>query len=170
VVRSVDPKRAVIFVPDRHLGHYAARMTGRKVILWGGSCPTHAAISVADIREARLRQPRARLMAHPECRPDVLKMADHVASTAGMLTYAKEQEPGVEFIVATEAGLIHRLRKENPGKKFHPATNYLVYPTMKLTTLEDVIKSLETLQPEVKVNQRIRVKARAALDAMLVVS
>ncbi len=167
VVRSVNEARRVIFVSDRHLGHYAARMAQRKVVLWGGSCPTHAAISVTDIFEARRRHPRAKLMAHPECRPEVLEMADRVASTAGMLTYAKGQAPGDEFIVATEAGLIHRLRKENSRKTFYPATDYLVCPMMKLTTLQDVIDSLETLKPEVKVNDRIRSKARSALDAMV---
>ena len=106
-------------------------------------------------------------MAHPECKPDVLNLADRVASTSGMLTFAKEPGSGMEFIVATEAGLIHRLRQENPGKTFHPATDYLVCPTMKLTTLEHVVKALETLQPEVRVDNRIRLKARTALDAML---
>lgn len=167
IVRSVDPTRAIIFVSDRNLGHYVARMTGREVVFWDGSCPTHAAVSVADIQDARKRHPQAKVMAHPECEPNVLKITDRVAGTAGMLAYAAEQAPRTEFIVATDIGLLHRLRKENPDKKFHAATDYLVCPTMKLTTLTDVLRSLESMEHVVKVEDRIRVRAQAALDAML---
>lgn len=167
IVRSVDPTRPIIFVSDRNLGHYAARTTSRDVVLWDGSCPTHAAVSVADMQEARKRHPDAKVMAHPECEPDVLKITDQVAGTAGMLAYATKQAPGTEFIVATDMGLLHRLRKENPDKTFHAATDYLVCPTMKLTTLTDVLRSLETMKHVVHVENTIRVRAQTALDAML---
>jgi quinolinate synthase len=167
VLRSVERKRPILFVSDRHLGHYAARMTGRKVILWDGSCPTHAALCVADIVQARDRYPHAKVMAHPECQSDVLKIADRVTGTAGMLAYAAQQASGTAFIVGTDIGLIHRLRKENPDKTFYPVTDYLICPTMKLTTLGDVIRSLETMTTKVKVADRTRLKARVALDAML---
>lgn len=167
VVRSIVPTRPILFVSDRHLGHYAARVTGRNVIFWNGSCPTHAAVSAIDIRQARTRYPGAKVMTHPECKPEVLGLSDHVAGTAGMLTYAAEQERGTAFIVATDIGLIHRLQKENPDKEFYLATDYLVCPTMKLTTLEDVARALENMQPEVVVDDPIRIRARAALDAML---
>ena len=106
-------------------------------------------------------------MAHPECKPDVLELTDRVAGTAGMLAYAAEQKRGTVFIVVTDIGLIHRLRKENPDKEFYPATDYLVCPTMKLTTLKDVMRSLETMNHQVVVEDGIRVRARVALDAML---
>jgi len=167
VVRSVVPTRPIIFVSDRHLGHCAARMTGREVILWNGSCPTHAAVSAVDISEARQRYPEAKVMAHPECRPEVLEMSDRVAGTAGMLAYVAERKRGTAFIVATDIGLIHRLRKESPDKEFYLATDYLVCPTMKLTTLENVAGALEDMQPQVTVDDSIRTRARAALDAML---
>lgn len=167
IVRVVDPTRPIIFVSDRNLGHYAARTTGREVVFWDGSCPTHAAVSVADIQDARKHHPQAKVIAHPECKPDVLEITDRVAGTAGMLAYAAEQAPGMEFIVATDTGLLHRLRKENPDKRFRAATDYLVCPMMKLTALEDVMLSLETMEHAVRVKGDIRVRARSALDAML---
>ena len=167
VVGSVEPKRPVIFVSDQHLGDYAARVTGRNVILWNGSCPTHAAVSADDIGEARRRHPGAKVMAHPECKREVLEMSDRVAGTAGMLHYAAEHKRDRAFIVVTDIGLLHRLRKENPDKEFYPATDYLVCPTMKLTTLKDVLCALETMTHRVVVEDRVRVRARVALDAML---
>jgi quinolinate synthase len=108
-------------------------------------------------------------MAHPECRPEVLELTDRVAGTAGMLAYAAEEAPGTAFIVGTDIGLIHRLQQENPDKVFYPATDYLVCPTMKLTTLEDVMRSLENMEHVVTLEESVRVKARSALDAMLAV-
>lgn len=169
VVRSVEARRPIIFVSDRNLGHYAARMTGRHVVLWDGACPTHAALSVADVRQMKKEHREAKVVAHPECRPEVLELTDRVAGTAGMLAYAAEQAPGTAFIVGTDIGLIHRLRKENPDKVFYPATDYLVCPTMKLTTLEDVESSLENMEHMVTVEDAVRVKARSALDRMMAV-
>jgi len=108
-------------------------------------------------------------MAHPECRPEVLELTDRVAGTAGMLAYAAEEVPGTAFIVGTDIGLIHRLKRENPDKVFYPATDYLVCPTMKLTTLEDVMRSLENMEYVVTLEESVRVKARSALNAMLAV-
>jgi quinolinate synthase len=169
VVRSVDAGRPIIFVSDRNLGHYAASMARRRVILWDGACPTHAGLSVADIRQAKKDHPETKVMAHPECRPEVLELTDRVAGTAGMLAYAAEEAPGTAFIVGTDIGLIHRLKKESPDKVFYPATDYLVCPTMKLTTLEDVMRSLENMEHVVTLEKPVRVKARSALDAMLAV-
>jgi len=169
IVRSVDAGRPIIFVSDRNLGHYAARMARRRVILWDGACPTHAALSVTDIRQAKKDHPETKVMAHPECRPEVLELTDRVAGTAGMLAYAAEEASGTAFIVGTDIGLIYRLQKKNPDKVFYPATDYLVCPTMKLTTLEDVMQSLENMEHVVKLEEPVRVKARSALDAMLAV-
>jgi quinolinate synthase len=142
-------------------------MTGRHVIPWDGSCPTHAALSVGDLQQAKSEHPEALVMAHPECRPDVLALADRVAGTAGMLTYAAEQAAGTVFIVGTDIGMMHRLRKENPDKTFFAASDYLVCPTMKLTTLEDVARSLENMEHVVTLTEAVRVNARRALDRML---
>ena len=166
VLLSVDPRRSVIFVSDRNLGHYAARMAGRRVILWEGSCPTHAGISVADVREAKEAHPEAKVMAHPECNPEVLEEADQVTGTEGMLSYVRETS-SAGFIVGTEIGLIHRLRKRSPGKVFYPANDHLVCPTMKLTTLQDVEGSLDTMEHVVSVEEPVRLKAWDALHAML---
>jgi len=95
IVRSVDAGRPIIFVSDRNLGHYAARMARRRVILWDGACPTHAALSVTDIRQAKKDHPETKVMAHPECRPEVLELTDRVAGTAGMLAYAAEEASGM---------------------------------------------------------------------------
>ncbi|MBN2505749.1 MAG: quinolinate synthase NadA [Verrucomicrobia bacterium] len=169
VVRSVDPQRPILFVSDRNLGHYAGRMAGRRVLLWDGSCPIHAALSTADIRQSKRDHPEARVMAHPECQPDVLELVDRVAGTAGMLAYAAQQAPHTSFIVGTDIGLIHRLKKENPDKAFYPATDYLVCPTMKLTTLADVRRSLERMEHVVRLEEPVRVRAGLALEAMLAV-
>ena len=139
------------------------------MILWNGACPTHIGLSADDIRQARRDHPEARVMAHPECRPEVLALTDRVAGTGGMVTYAAKERPGTAFIVGTEIGLIHRLEKENPDKAFYPATDYLVCPTMKLTTLEGVARSLERMEHVITVEESICMRAQAALDAMLAV-
>lgn len=169
IVRGIDQERLIIFVSDRNLGHYASHMVQRPVILWPGVCPTHAGLSVTDLNTAKMSHPGAQVMVHPECEPAILEMADRVAGTAGMLVYSREARAGSEFIVGTDIGMIHRLSKENPDKVFHPASDYLVCPTMKMTTLEDVKRSLETMRSIVTVEESVRVRARSALDAMLAV-
>jgi quinolinate synthase len=167
VVRSVAPGHPILFIPDRNLGHYAGQMTGRHVIPWEGACPPHEALAVDDIQQAKSEHPEALVMVHPECRPEVLVLADRVAGTAGMLAYAAEQAAGTVFIVGTDIGVLHRLRKENPDKTFFAASEFLVCPTMKLTTLEDVARSLENMEHVVTVTEAVRVNARRALDRML---
>jgi quinolinate synthase len=165
VVESLDT-REIIFVPDQYLGHYVSARTGRKMVLWPGFCPTHVRITPERIKELRQEYPQARVMVHPECRPEVIALADEVASTSGMCRYARRHEV-TELVVGTEMGIIHRLRKENPGKRFIPVSEQAICPNMKLTTLEKVLWSLEEMSPEVKLPQRIRLKAIAAVDRML---
>jgi quinolinate synthase len=167
IVQSIDPSRPIIFAPDYNLGHYAAKMTGRDLILWDGCCPTHALLSTFAVAKARKKWPGAQVIMHPECKPEVLELADFVGSTSGMLKYAKTQPAGTAFIVGTEVGLLHRLGKENPDKVFHVASDYLICPMMKMTTLKDVKNSLEKMQYIVKVDEDIRRRAKAAVDAML---
>jgi quinolinate synthase len=167
IIRSIDPKRPILFVPDYNLGHYAAKMTGRKLILWDGCCPTHALLSTFAVTAAKKKWPGAQVIMHPECKPETLELADFVGSTSGMLAYAKAQPAGTSFIVGTEVGLLHRLQKENLDKVFHPASDYLICPMMKMTTLRDVEISLEKMQFVVKVEETVRLRAKAAVDAML---
>lgn len=159
----------IIFVPDQYLGHYISTQTGEKMILWPGYCPTHVRIQAADIHRVRKVYPRAEVMVHPECRPEVVALADFVYSTGGMIRHAKNTQ-NRETIIGTEIGIIHRLRKENPEKAFIPLSEQAVCPNMKLIGLENILWSLEEMSPEVKVPENIRVKAKKAVDRMVEVS
>ena len=119
-----------------------------------------------DISRQRAEHPQAKVIVHPECRPEIIALADAVLSTGGICRFARETE-AEEIIVGTEIGIIHRLRKENPGKRFFPASEQAVCPRMKLITLETMLWSLEKMSPEVKVPERIRLKAKTAVDKML---
>jgi len=165
VVESRDA-REILFVPDQYLGHYVSSRMGKKMILWPGFCPTHVRIKPERIKELKREYPQAKVVVHPECRPEVIALADEVLSTGGMCRYAQRDEVR-EMVVGTELGIIHRLRKENPGKSFIPVSEQAICPDMKLITLEKVLWSLEEMQPEVKVPEGIRLRAKAAVDKML---
>ena len=167
VVESLDSGE-ILFVPDQYLGHYVSTKTSKKMILWPGFCPTHARIIPEYIVKLRHEYPEAKVVVHPECRPDVIALADEVLSTSGMIKFARREDVQ-EVIVGTEMGIIYRLKKENPGKKFIPVSEQAICPNMKLITLEKVLWSLEEMAPEVKVPEKIRLKAKAAVDRMLVV-
>jgi quinolinate synthase len=168
VVRSIPEGKEIFMVPDRNLAHWVQKVSGRRLTWWDGYCPTHERLTLESVQKAREAHPDALLIVHPECPPEVVETADAVLSTAGMYGYCR-RSPAKEFIVGTEMGILYRLRKENPGKRFHIASRTLICPNMKLTTLEDVRDSLETMTPVVTVPEEIRVRARAALDAMLAV-
>ena len=165
VVESMDAKE-ILFVPDQYLGHYASTKTNKKMVLWPGYCPTHVRIQPEDITRLKKEHPQAKAIVHPECRPEVIALADEVLSTGGMCRFARETE-AEEIIVGTEIGIIYRLRKENPGRKFIPASEQAICPDMKLITLEKVLRSLEDMAFEVKVPEAIRLKAKGAVDRML---
>ena len=167
IVQSIDAEE-ILFVPDQYLGDFIRRKTGKKMTLWPGYCPTHARILPQDIIERRKEHPNARVVVHPECRPDVIDLADEALSTSGMLRYAQREDVN-ELIVGTEIELLHRLKKENPGKTFIPATAKAVCPNMKKITLEKVLHSLETMSPVIKVPEDIRVRALAAVDRMVAI-
>jgi quinolinate synthase len=167
VVESLA-KNEIIFVPDQYLGHYISTKTAKKMILWPGFCPTHARIMPEYIVKLRHEYPEAKVVVHPECRPDVIALADEVLSTSGMIRFARREDVQ-EMIVGTEMGIIYRLKKENPGKKFIPVSEQAICPNMKLITLEKVLWSLEEMAPEVKVPEKIRLKAKDAVDRMLAV-
>jgi quinolinate synthase len=158
----------VILAPDRNLGRYIAAQVDKTCHFWDGYCPTHERFTVDDVKVVQAEFPDALFMAHPECPPEVLALADHICSTSGMYTFAKES-PARRFIVGTEAGILYRLRKENPDKEFILPTTRLVCPNMKLTSLEDVLKALQTMSPRVTVPEQVRIPAKLTLDRMLAV-
>lgn len=166
VVNSISTDKQIIFIPDKYLGSYVQSQTGRKMILWNGFCPTHARIDVKTILELKKEYPKAVVLVHPECTPDVIKIADNVASTGGMLSFVK-QSAEKEFIIGTEIGLIYRLKKENPDKVFYPASGHAVCLNMKLINLEKLMWALEEEQFEIKLPQDVIKKARTAIDNML---
>ncbi len=166
IVEKLADSREVLFVPDQYLGHYISTKTGKEMILWPGFCPTHIRIKAQDIIRLKQEHPWAKVVVHPECRPEVIALADEVLSTGGICRFAGSTE-AEEVIVGTELGIIHRLRKENPNKRFIPASEQAVCPRMKLITLENVLWSLEEMAPEVKVPEGIRLRAKAAVDKML---
>ena len=172
VVRSIPEEKEIIFVPDRNLGAYVQEQTSRKLILWDGVCPIHNAIRATDISKAKEDHPKALLIVHPECRPEVTKLADGVCSTGGMSDFVK-QSTSKEFIVATEEGMLYPLRKAHPDRIFHPVAKdvakAMICPDMKMISLEDIHDALEKLEPVITVNQDMADRARLALERMLAV-
>jgi len=166
VVRSLPPDKRIIFVPDQHLGRFAAERTGRDLILWPGYCHVHVAITEDDINRARTKYPDAVVMAHPECTEPVKELADQILSTSQMLRYV-EQSTAERFIVATETGMIHALKKQDPRAEFIAASDRAVCPNMKKITLDKIIASLEDMQYKVTVPEDIRRRAKKSLDRMV---
>jgi quinolinate synthase len=165
VVNSLEA-REILFVPDQYLGHFVSTRSDKKIIFWPGYCPTHARITPEDIMLAKSRYPQAKVMVHPECRPDTIAAADEVLSTGGMVTYVHSTQ-AKEIIVGTEIGFIYRLKKENPNIFYIPVSEQAVCPRMKLITLEKVLWSLEEMAPEVKVPEQVRLRALGAVNRML---
>ncbi|MCD6155640.1 MAG: quinolinate synthase NadA [Candidatus Atribacteria bacterium] len=166
VEKGLQGVQEIIFVPDKYLGSYVACKTGRKFILWDGYCPVHVKILPQHIEKAKKEHPQAEVLVHPECRSEVLQLADQVLSTEGMCRYVAKSG-SKEFIIATEVGILHRLGKENPQKKFYPAFEGAVCEDMKLTTLEDVIWALEEEEHEIVLPGEIIEKASRSIDRML---
>lgn len=166
VVASVPEDKEIIFTPDRNLGAWTQKQTGRPMILWEGFCPTHELILLADVEVARKRYPEAKVVVHPECTPEVSMAADAVESTSGMIRFCRD-DPAAEFIIGTEAGMIHRLRMDVPNKNFHLLTSSAVCPNMKLTTLTNALQALRRESPVVTVPEEIRLKALAAVERMV---
>jgi quinolinate synthase len=165
VVNSIKNDK-ILFVPDQYLGDFISKKTGKKMELWPGYCPTHVKILPEDIKQQKNEHPKVKVVVHPECRPEVIALADEALSTSGMIRYAARPDVS-ELIVGTEVEILHRLNKENPGKKFYPASSRAICPNMKKITLEKILESLETMMPVVKVPEEIRVRAKASVDRML---
>lgn len=165
VVNSLD-ENELLMTPDRNLAQYAASKTSKKIHLWDGYCPFHNTLTPDDVQKAKTKYPEAVFMAHPECKPEVLELADAVLSTSGMIRYATESEK-TSFIVGTEIGLLYPLKKANPDKNFYPASMSMLCDEMKKISLEDIVRSLEHLDGQVKVPENIRVPALKAVQRML---
>lgn len=165
VVNSVEQDR-VIFVPDRNLGRYAARFTKKEILPWEGFCIVHDQITPAHVAAARQAHPDAMLLVHPECRPEIIDLADLVASTSGIIHHVCTSQKQ-EFIIGTEIGILHRLEKECPDKRCFPLSQAAVCRNMKKTDLTKVRDALLTLRPRITVPDDIADRARGAIERML---
>lgn len=169
IVQSLPHKR-VLFVPDKNLGHYVQRFCpDKEIILWQGFCTTHIRVTAQDILAAKARYPQAPFVAHPECPPDVIDLADHVCSTSGFAPFIAKH-PSDTIIIGTEVGMIYKLKKDFPGKRFIMPTEQFVCQTMKMTTLGWVAHALETLEHKIEIPEPIRVRAEKCLRRMMDIS
>lgn len=166
IVSSIPKDQEILFIPDKSLGGYISSKLNRPMILWEGFCPTHHRILAEHIIKLKREYPDAKVVVHPECTPDVIALADHVASTTGIAKYCNDTDTK-EFIIGTETGILHRLKKENPQKTFYAITHLADCSNMKLISLEKVLWSLEDLVYQIKVPDDIAVKARVAIQKML---
>lgn len=168
VTRSL-PADTVYLAPDQNLAQWVARHTRQRVLYWQGYCPTHHRLRAADVQAVQAAHPGAPFIAHPECRPEVLDLADEVASTSGIIAYCKSVA-ATTVIVGTETGMFYQLRKNSPEKTFVPASPAMICPNMKLTGLDDVLAALRTAETGanvVRVPEAVRVRAATALEKML---
>jgi len=174
IVESLPKEQKIIFGPDKNLGKYVMKKTGRDMVLWNGACMVHEIFSREKITKLKERHPEAKLLAHPECEDIILQMADYIGSTTGLLKYSGKSD-AKEFIVATESGIIHQMQKENPGKIFIPAppNNNCACndcPHMKRNTLEKLYLCMKNEQPEIFVPADIIAKAVKPIERMLQIS
>ena len=159
----------IIFLPDQNLGSYvAAQIPEKKFHLWPGFCRTHHQVSVDEVEKVKQAHPEAKLLIHPECRPEVIAHADFIGSTKQIVEQVAKMDAST-FIIGTEMGIIHGLKKRYPDKRFYLLTPKLVCPNMKKTTLADVATALRTLQPVITVPEPIHSQARRSLERMLAV-
>lgn len=172
ILAQIPPEQKIIFGPDRHLGGYLARKFGREMLLWPGVCIVHEAFSETELLKLKEQYPGAPIAAHPECPPSIIDHADYVGSTSGILSFAKTF-PGDTLIVATEPHIIHQMEKALPEKNFIGAPgadgncSCNICPYMALNTLEKLYAALRDLQPQIAIDEEVRIKARRSLDRML---
>ena len=168
VVNAVPPDKPILMTPDKNLAQYALNHTGRNISYWEGYCPIHNNLRVDQVLKVKNAHPGAPFLAHPECPPEILALADEIKSTSGILAYAAQSNKK-EFIIGTEVGILHPLKKANPGKTFIPADPGMFCPDMKKTGLAQIQFALESMGPEVRVPEEIRVRAKAAVERMLAI-
>jgi len=174
IVESLPADQKIIFAPDKNLGAYLNKVTGRNMLLWNGACMVHEIFSLEKITKLKIRHPNAKLLAHPECEEPILAIADYVGSTTGILKYS-QADSSREYIVATESGILHQMEKASPQKTFIPAppTNACACndcPYMKLNTLEKLYLCLKYETPEITMEEDLRLAAKKPMDRMLEIS
>ena len=174
IVESLPPEQKIIFAPDKNLGAYLVKKTGRDMVLWDGACMVHEIFSLEKIMKLKVRHPEAKIIAHPECEEHVLRVADYIGSTTGLLKFTQE-DPGNEYIVVTETGILHQMQKSSPHKTFIPAPpdNGCACndcPHMKLNTLEKLYLCMKYELPEIKMDEALRQAARKPIERMLEIS
>jgi quinolinate synthase len=174
IIESIPENQPIIFAPDRNLGDYINKKTGRNMLLWNGSCMVHEIFSLEKILRLKTRYPEAKLLAHPECEETILKIADFIGSTTQILKYAVKDD-AKEYIVATETGIIHQMEKDAPHKNFIPAPpdNSCACndcPHMKLNTLEKLYLCMKYEMPEITMDENLRLAAKKPIDKMLEIS
>jgi len=174
IVEQIPPEQKIIFAPDKNLGKYIIKKTGREMLLWDGTCIVHETFSEKKIIQLKLEHPDALLIAHPECEETVLNRADFIGSTSALLKFVQEN-PVKEFIVATEEGILYQMKKKAPGKVFIPAppdSNCACNqcPYMKLNTMEKLYLCMRDLKPEINLDEELRIKALKPIQKMLEMS
>jgi len=174
IVESLPFDQPLIFAPDKNLGAYINKQTGRDMLLWNGACMVHEIFSLEKITKLKIRHPKAKLIAHPECEESVLAIADYIGSTTGLLKYS-QTDSSMEYIVATESGILHQMQKASPNKTFIPAppNNSCACndcPYMKLNTLEKLYLCLKYETPAIHMDEQLRLAAKKPIDRMLEIS
>jgi quinolinate synthase len=174
IIESLPADEPIIFAPDRNLGAYINKQTGRNMLLWNGACMVHEIFSLEKITKLKIRHPKAKVIAHPECEAPVLAVADYIGSTTGLLKFTQKDD-AQEYIVVTETGILHQMQKNNPGKTFIPAppNNSCACndcPHMKLNTLEKLYLCMEYELPEIIMDEDLRLAAKKPIDRMLEIS
>jgi quinolinate synthase len=173
VIASIPEDKGILFCPDRNLGAWLEKQSGRNMELWQGTCIVHETFSEKRLVELKVRHPDAKVICHPECEPNLLAHADHIGSTTSLLKYATETEGADTFIVGTEVGIIHQMEKARPERNYIPlpgmdescACNEC--PHMKRNTLEKIRDCLRDLQPRIEMDEKIRLQALAPIERML---
>ena len=171
VVESIPKNKKILFAPDRFLGKYVIKETGRDMVLWNGSCQVHEIFSERELVRLKVEHEKAKVLAHPECEESILMHADFVGSTSALIKNVNETDDQ-KYIIATEPGVIHQMQKQNPGKEFIPlpsndgcACNEC--PHMRLNTMEKIVETLRSLENEITLDESVRVKALKPLNRML---
>lgn len=165
VVKSLPEDKPMLFVPDKHLGSYVSALSNRPIQLWPGYCPSHQRMLARDVLKKKEEYPQAKVLVHPECRSEVVALADEVLGTGGMVKYVMDSE-NRDFIIGTEIGMIYRLRKENPSKRFIPLSEQAICPDMKQINLEKILWSLEEMAFQITVSDELRDRAKSAVEKM----
>mgnify|MGYP003409792613 FL=1 len=174
IVESLPTDQPIIFAPDKNLGAYINKQTGRNMLLWNGACMVHEIFSLEKITKLKIRHPKAKVIAHPECEAPVLAIADYIGSTTGLLKFSQKDD-ATEYIVVTETGILHQMQKNNPNKTFIPAppNNSCACndcPHMKLNTLEKLYLCMKYELPEIIMEEKLRLAAKRPIDSMLEIS